>query len=79
MQTSTSFQMNKNTKTFGYKIQKIRHSFTGTKLTQYVGLSVIMKFINKKGIGKELNTLFPTIKHNPTKFGNSKVLLSILL
>lgn len=71
--------MNKNTKTFAYKTHKIKHSFTGTRLTQFAGLSVIMKYINKVKVGNELNNIFPTIKHNATKYSNTQVFLSILL
>lgn len=79
MQTNTTFQMNKNTKLLVYKAQKIDYSFTGTRLTQFAGLSAIMKFLNKLEIGKELNNRFPTIKYNSTKFSNAQILLSILL
>jgi hypothetical protein len=71
--------MNKNTKYFGYKVQKVSHSFTGTRLTQFAGLSVVMKFLNKFGVGSELNNLFPTVKYNSTKYSNAQVFLSILL
>jgi len=79
MQTNTTFQMNKNTKLLAYKTQKIDYSFTGTRLTQYAGLSAIMKFLNKLDIGKELNNHFPTIKYNSTKYSNAQIFLSILL
>ena len=78
-QTNAAFQTNKNTKHFGYKVQKINHSFTGAKLTQYAGLSIITNFLNKLGIGNQLNKLFLTIKYNTTKYSNTQVFLNILL
>lgn len=71
--------MNKHTKYFGYRVQKITHSFTGTRLTQFAGLTAVMKFLNNLEIGKELNNLFPTVKYNSTKYSNTQILLSILL
>jgi len=71
--------MNKNTKTLRYKSSKINYSFSGTRLTQYAGSSPIMDYINKLQIGEGLNRLFPTVKHNSTKYSNAQILLSILL
>jgi len=71
--------MNKNTKYFGYRTQEIRHSFTGTRLTQFAGLTGVMKFINKLSIGKEFNSLFPAVKYNSTKYSNTQIMLIVLL
>jgi len=61
--------MNKNKQKIGYKTQNVKHSFTGTKLTKYAGLSPIMDFINKLKIGEQINELFPTEKTNADKKG----------
>ena len=71
--------MNKNKEKICYKVKEIKHSFTGTKLTKYGGLSPIMKYINKSKIGKQLNELFPTEKANATKFSYAQVILAIIL
>jgi hypothetical protein len=78
-QTNTTFLMNKNKQKIGYKTLQIKHSFTGTKLTKYAGLSPIMKFINKLKIGQQLNELFPTEKTNATKFSYAQIILSLIL
>ena len=70
---------NKNRKKSTFKSKNIKHSFTGTKLTKYAGLSPIMKFIKKIKLGKELNELFPTVMYNSTKFSNVQVLISAVL
>lgn len=70
----------KNTKKLSkFKSKNIKHSFTGTKLTQYSGLSTMMKYLNKLKLGHELNGLFPTIMYNASKFSNAQVLLSVVL
>ncbi len=61
------------------KTRQVTHSFTGTKLTKYAGLSPIMKFINKLKIGKQLNDLLPTEKTNATKFSYVQIILSVAL
>lgn len=73
--------MKKNTtkKTAEFKSKTIKSSFTGTQLTNYAGLSPIMKYINKLHLGQELNELFPTTMHNSSKFSNAQVLLAIVL
>ena len=38
-----------------------------------------MKFINKFSIGKEFNSLFPTVKYNSTKYSNTQIMLIVLL
>lgn len=70
----------KNTKKLSkFKSKKIDHSFTGTKLTQYSGLSAMMKYLNRLKLGHELNELFPTVMYNACKFSNAQVLLSVVL
>lgn len=71
--------MNKNKQKIGFKTPQIKHSFTGTKLTKYAGLSPIMKFINKLKIGQQLNELFPTEKTNATKYSQAQIMLSLIL
>lgn len=71
--------MNKNKDKIDYKTKKVKHSFTGTKLTKYAGLSPIMGFINKYKIGHQLNEIFPTEKNNSTKFSHVQILLSLIL
>lgn len=70
----------KNTKKKSkFKSKNIRHAFTGVKLTQYSGLSPIMKYLNGQNLGKELNKIFPTLMYNSSKFSNVQVLLSVVL
>jgi len=71
--------MSKNKQKIRYKTQNVKHSFTGTKLTKYAGLSPIMNFINKLKIGEEFNELFPTEKNNAVKYSNGQIMLSLLL
>jgi hypothetical protein len=57
--------MNKNTKkTMKFQSQNVKCSFSCHKLTQYAGLSPIMRFMKKHDIGKALDELFPTVQHN---------------
>lgn len=62
-----------------FKSKRINHSFTGTMLTQYAGLSSIMNYLNKINLGQKLNDLFPTEIYNATKFTNVQVFLSVIL
>lgn len=71
--------MNKNKQKICYKLQQIQHNFTATKLTQFAGLSPIMKFIHNLHIGQQLNELFPTEKTNATKFSITQIILSLIL
>jgi hypothetical protein len=57
----------------------VKHAFTGNQLTNYAGLSPIMKYINKLKLGLSLNNLFPTMLHNATKFANVQIFLSVVL
>jgi len=71
--------MNKNKQKIAYKTKELKHSFTGTKLTKFAGLSPIMKFINNAQIGVELNKIFPTDKTSATKFSYVQIILSLIL
>jgi len=62
-----------------FRSKNVKHSFTGTQLTNYAGLSPMMKYINKIKLGKKINELFPTLMHNSTKFSNAQVLVSVVL
>jgi len=62
-----------------FKSKNVQHSFTGTMLTRYAGLSPLMKYLNKIQLGDQLNELFPTIMNNATKFTNVQVMLAIIL
>jgi len=62
-----------------FKSKNIKHSFTGTMLTRYSGLSPLMNYLNKIKLGQELNELFPTIMHNATKFTTAQIMMSIVL
>lgn len=70
----------KNTKKLSkFKSKNIKHAFTGTKLTQYSGLSPMMKYLNRLKLGGELNNLFPTVMYNSSKFSNAQLFLSVIL
>lgn len=56
----------------------IENSFTGEQLTSYSGINPLSKFIDKTGMRKKLNRLFPTTEYKTLKFLNVQVLLSIL-
>ncbi len=62
-----------------FRSKNVKHSFTGTQLRNYAGLSPMMKYINKIKLGKKINELFPTVMHNSTKFSNAQVLVSVVL
>ena len=62
-----------------FQSENVKHSFTGSLLTKYAGLSPVMKYINKLKIGDNLSELFPTLLYNSTKFSNVQVLLSVVL
>jgi hypothetical protein len=62
-----------------FKDKNIHHEFTGTKLTQYSGLSPMMKYLNRLKLGKKLNKIFPTVMYNSSKFSNVQLFLSVIL
>ena len=57
----------------------VKHSFTGSNTTKYLGLNTVAKYMNKQGIIKSVSTLFPTRWHSATKFGVNQVLISIIM
>lgn len=69
----------RNLKKSVFRSKNIKHSFTGTQLTNYAGLSPMMKYINRIKFGKQINELFPTLMHNATKFSNVQILVSVIL
>jgi len=69
----------KKVKLAKHKTQNIKHSFTGTQLTQYAGLSPLTKYLERIKLGRQLNDLFPTVLHNATKFSTAKIMLSVIL
>lgn len=66
----------KNTKFIRFQSTKTQSSFTAERLTQYGGLSVLFKFIEKNRLTDLFDDLFPTIKYNATKFSTSQILLT---
>lgn len=56
----------------------IHNSFTGESLTAFSGLNPISKFIDKLGIRKDLNQLFPTLEYNSLKFLDAQILLVVI-
>ncbi len=58
---------------------KIKTSFTGVRLTQYAGLSVIDRFINRLGLREHFDQLFTTPHTNATKHYHWQVILGIVL
>lgn len=72
--------MNKNKQRKSkFKSKKIEHSFTGTMLTNYAGLSPIMNYMNKIKFGQKLNDIFSTDIQSATKFTNVQILMSVIL
>ncbi len=56
----------------------IENSSTSEQLTLYSGLNPLSKFIDKIGMRKELNCLFPTSEYKTLKFLDVQVLLILL-
>ena len=56
----------------------IENSFTGEQLTAFSGINPLSRFIDKIGMRKELDHLFPTAEYKTLKFLDVQVLLSIL-
>ena len=69
----------KNKEKSTYKSKKVSHSFSGTQLTKYAGLSPIVQHINKMQLGQQLNELFPTMMSNSTRFTNVQIFLAVIL
>ena len=68
----------KNTKLIRFESTKTQSSFSAERLTQFGGLSVLFKFIEKCNIPELFDDLFPTVKHNATKFSTTQIMLSYL-
>jgi len=65
--------MQSTKKTSQFKSEIVKHSFTGKQLTAYAGLSPLMRQItNKFKLGEQLNSLFPSVMHNATKFTTAR-------
>lgn len=62
-----------------FQTKNVKTSFTGGNITKYAGLSPIMKYLNKQKLGKQLNKLFPTSKHNATKFSIVQIIMTVIL
>jgi len=60
------------------KIKNVKTSFSAEKITNYAGLSLVAKYINKVGLIEEWEKMFPTIKYNATKFSTSQVLMAFV-
>ncbi len=65
----------KNTKHIRFEGIKTKSSFSGERLTQYGG-RVFVQIHDKINIPYIFDDLFPTVKHNATKFSTTQVLLS---
>ena len=73
------FMKTNNNQQSAYKIQNIEHSFTGTQLTNYAGVSPIMKYLNRLKLGEKLNDFFPTLMYNASKFSTVQIMLAVVL
>ena len=63
-----------------FKSEIVTHSFTGKQLTSYAGLSPVMQQINSRfNLGAELNSLFPIVMYNATKFTTAQTMLAVVL
>jgi hypothetical protein len=68
----------KNTQKIQFQAIKTQKSFSADSLTQYGGLSSIFDYVVKLNIPIIFDELFPTVKHNATKFSTTQILLSYL-
>lgn len=68
----------KSTNKIQFKATKTQKSFSAESLTQYGGLSSLFDYVVKLNIPKIFDDLFPTVKHNATKFSTTQILLSFL-
>ncbi len=57
----------------------VKASFTGSNITKYAGLNTVAKYMNRQNIVRILNSSFPTVWHNATKFGVNQILMAITL
>ena len=66
-------------KTIEFKAGKADKNFTNERLTSFTGLTVVSNYIQKEGLTRLLDKLFPTDDYNSTKFTNTQIFLSIVL
>ena len=69
----------KNSKKISFTAGSVKKEFSSEQLTSYSGLSVTSDFINHSGIYRRLEHLFPTTRHNASRFSTAQILSSILL
>jgi hypothetical protein len=69
----------KNSKKISFTAGSVKKEFSSEQLTSYSGLSVTSDFINHCGIYRRLEHLFPTTRHNASRFSTAQILSSILL
>ena len=60
------------------KLFNVRYSFTSENITHYSGLALVSRFLNHHNFVAKLENMFPTIKHNATKFSTAQVLISYI-
>ena len=58
----TQQMQDKSNKTIEFRAGKADKYFTEERLTSYTGLTVVSKYIQAQGIGKQLDRVFPTVK-----------------
>ncbi|URW80172.1 hypothetical protein [Xiashengella succiniciproducens] len=68
-----------NSKKISFTASSVKEEFSSEKLTSYSGLSVTSDFINHCGIYRRLEHLFPTTRHNASRFSTAQILSSVLL
>lgn len=69
---------NKNKKLMNQS-KVVKASFTGSNITKYSGLNTVAKYMNRQDIVKSISSVFPTRRHNATKFGVNQILMAITL
>jgi hypothetical protein len=74
-----SWRMKNTKKKLNNQSRVVNASFTGSNITKYSGLNTVAKYMNRQNIVKSISTLFPTQRHNATKFGVNQILMSITL
>ncbi|ULB35975.1 transposase [Proteiniphilum propionicum] len=62
-----------------FTASSVKKEFSSEQLTSYSGLSVTSDFINHCGIYRRLEHLFPTTRHNASRFSTAQILSSVLL
>ena len=66
----------KNSKKISFTAGSVKKEFSSEQLTSYSGLSVTSDFINHCGIYRRLEHLFPTTRHNASRFSTAQILSS---